>query len=107
MMGVTLVVGHHFYLGDMIRENDFQIGFWGDSLASGRARFGGIGCVVIVNQSLARQFWPRESVVGKMICAGANAYEIVGVVRDFHQVVDNNDFILVVYYSLDLTVTHT
>src|SRR5207245_11338764 len=46
--------------------------------------------VVIVNQIMARTFWPREpNVIGKRILKGdpPRAYQVVGVVdtREFHQ----------------------
>jgi ABC-type antimicrobial peptide transport system permease subunit len=54
---------------------------------------------VIINQSLARQLWPGESegnAVGKIIYF-SDAHEIIGVVRDFHLVSHNKDFVPGIY----------
>ena len=37
-----------------------------------------------------------------MIYTGLYAYEIIGIVRDFHQVGDNKNFVPAVYYPPDL-----
>jgi putative ABC transport system permease protein len=38
--------------------------------------------VTVVNETMARLFWPGQSAVGKRIMRGEGAIEIVGVVRD-------------------------
>lgn len=38
--------------------------------------------VLLVNQALAKQYWPNESAIGKQIRAGKNTATIVGVVGD-------------------------
>lgn len=38
--------------------------------------------VVIVNETLARQFWPNESVLGRRLIADDATLEVVGVVRN-------------------------
>jgi predicted permease len=38
--------------------------------------------VVIVNQTLARQFWPGQSPLGRTMSADGNRVEVVGVVQD-------------------------
>jgi hypothetical protein len=99
MLDVSLIVGRHFSSIDMTNEIEFQSKFWDMEAGPYLNTAGG---VVIVNQSLARQFWPEENAVGKMIYdMFFNAYEIIGVARDFHQVSDNKDFVPAVYYPPD------
>jgi predicted permease len=38
--------------------------------------------VMIVNQTAARQFWPGENPIGKLVEEGNVTYEVVGVARD-------------------------
>jgi putative ABC transport system permease protein len=42
---------------------------------------------VVINQTVARQFYPNENPIGKMLTVqwGADPYEIAGVVADVHQ----------------------
>ena len=97
MLGITLMAGRHFTSADIANETAFKIRFW--DFGSSEPSTGVIGGVVIINQFLARQFWPGENVVGKMIYDGAsNRYEVVGVVRDFYQVGDNKNIVPAVYY---------
>ena len=100
MLKLPLIIGRHFSSADMANELEFQIGRWDSDKDAPLTDT--VGGVVIVNQSLARQFWPEENAVGKMIYTGLYAYEIVGVVRDFHQVGDNKNFVPAVYYPPDL-----
>ena len=98
MLGITLLAGRHFSQADMADEIAFKIRFWSNDTGTGVA-----GGAVIVNQSLARQFWPEENAVGKIIYDGfSNSHEIVGVVRDFHQVGDNKNIVPAVYYPPNL-----
>jgi len=58
--------------------------------------------VAIINHSLAKQFWPEESAIGKTIHDSyLNSFEIVGVVRDFHQIAGTREFIPILYYPAD------
>jgi len=104
MLGVTLFAGRHFSPDDMANEIAFNIRSREAVSTKGRAIVNDVGGVVIVNQALARRFWPGENALGKMIYAGGlnNAYEIVGIVRDFHYFTDNKDFIPAVYYPPDI-----
>ena len=102
MLGVSLLAGRHFTLADIANEITFNVISREALLTKGRAAVNSAGGVVIVNQALARQYWPGENAIGKMIYDSySNAYEIVGVVRDFHYFSDNNDFIPAVYYPPD------
>jgi putative ABC transport system permease protein len=41
--------------------------------------------VVLVNQSLARRFWPNDSPIGKLVSVGTLApFRVVGVLADYH-----------------------
>ena len=92
MFGITLIAGRHFSSADIANELSFHM----------EPRDTHVGAV-IVNQSLARQLWPGENAVGKIIYNGfRNAYEIIGVVRDFHNVGDRKEFVPAVYYTPDI-----
>ena len=41
--------------------------------------------VLIVNEALARRYWPGENAVGKVLHSGNTDLQIVGVVDDIHQ----------------------
>jgi predicted permease len=41
--------------------------------------------VVIVNETMARQFWPDGAALGHQVREGNDGYEVVGVVRDSRQ----------------------
>jgi predicted permease len=98
MLGLSLIAGRHFTSEEMTNEIDFQIRSQDRDTAI-ESRVGVVGGVVIVNQALARQFWPEGNAVGKMIYTGFNnAYEVVGVVRDFQQFGDNKSAPPAYYY---------
>lgn len=62
---------------------------------------GAAPCVAIVNQSMARKYWPKDNVVGSQIEVGKRACEVVGVNRNiiYRSVTyDNGD--PVVYLSM-------
>jgi predicted permease len=42
----------------------------------------GAPLVAVINETMARQYWPGESAVGKQVRRGEKLIEIVGVVRD-------------------------
>ena len=101
MLELPLIAGRHFSPVEMAKEIEFQIKRW-DKNTDGASLRGTIGGVVIVNQSLAKRFWPGENAVGKMIYNSTSiAYEIVGVVRDFQQVGNNKNVVPAVYYPPD------
>ena len=37
---------------------------------------------VVINESMARAFWPDSSAVGQRLIEGSRTVEVVGVVRD-------------------------
>ncbi|HEX8798770.1 MAG TPA: FtsX-like permease family protein, partial [Terriglobales bacterium] len=58
-------------------------------------------CVAIVNQSMARKYWPKDNVVGSQIEVGKRSCEVVGVNRNIiyrSATYDNGD--PVVYLSM-------
>ena len=103
ILGIQLIAGRYFSPTDMTTYNEFQIGSQEALRTRGRAFVNIFGGVVIINQSLAKQFWPRENAVGKIIYGNlSNAYRIVGVVRDFHQVGDNKSIVPAIYYPPEI-----
>ncbi len=40
--------------------------------------------IVVVNETLAKRYWPGQSALGKTIQAGKTGYSIAGVVKDTH-----------------------
>jgi len=58
-LGVPLVEGRDFNTGDRVGALD----------------------VAVVNETLARHFWPRENAVGRALVANGRTYQVVGVVR--------------------------
>jgi len=103
MLGVSFIAGRYFSSIDMANEIEHRIGFWERNADKSKPRTGIVGGTVIVNQSLARQFWPEGNAVGKIIYDGfSNSYEIIGVIRDFQQLSDNKDFVPTVYYPPDI-----
>jgi predicted permease len=38
--------------------------------------------VAIVNETLARHFWPDQTAIGRVLIASGHSYEIVGIVKD-------------------------
>ena len=103
ILDVQLIAGRHFSSADMADTIAFEVGSREAFYTNGRTFVSQAGGGVIVNQTLAQRFWPEENAVGKMIYDRlSNAHEIVGVVRDFHYVSDNKDFIPAVYYPPDI-----
>jgi len=83
MLAIPLVAGRFFTPTDVANELDIRRVFWPPS--NKKAGTGVVG-VVIINQTLAEQFWPGESAVGKTIYYNMDLEfrEVVGVVRDFY-----------------------
>ena len=85
-LGIKLLSGRFFTLADM-------------AYAIETADFFSIGGTVIINETLARQFWPGENPVGKTIYdMMQNPHEIAGVVRDYHQGIGDNKSIVPAMY---------
>ena len=96
LLGISLVSGRFFSFSDIAKEFDIKRKAW---TSDGGSYAGG---VVIINRSLAKQFWPQEDAVGKTIYdTTLNSHEIVGVVQDFHQVADNKKFIPTMYFPAE------
>jgi predicted permease len=92
ILGIPLVAGRFFNSKDVVDELEFRRRFL--TAPSGKDAAG----VVIINQSLAKQFWPNENAVGKIIYdTFMDSHEIVGVVQDFYQTADNKQFIPAMY----------
>ena len=88
MLGITLLSGRHFTSADTAAA-------LGVDRLLGGSGFG----VAIVNESLAQRFWPEENPVGKIIYDSfTTPYEIVGVVRDYHQGIGDNKNIVSAMY---------
>ena len=102
MLGLSLIAGRYFSSTEQTNEIEFQIRSKEALLTERRAFANRAGGVVIINHTLARQFWPGENAIGNVIYNGLlNSYEIIGVVRDFYQVGDNKNFSPAVYYPPD------
>jgi len=94
MLEIPLVAGRYFTQYDV--DNEFIIRR--DIAERKRPLTRGVGGVVIINQTLAKQFWPGESAVGKIIYDNAaNEHEIVGVVRDFYMDTNSKKIIPAMY----------
>ena len=101
ILGIPLIAGRPFTEADATNELEIEIEIWGNR------RSPDIVGKAIINQSLAQQFWPGENALGKIIYSGISGMvgvprEIVGVVRDFHQVGNHKKFIPSVYRPIEL-----
>jgi len=106
MLGVKLIAGRFFTSKEVDDTTNMHIRLLESRDTTGKLLVG--GGVVIINQSLARRFWPGENGVGKTIYNSYyHPYEIVGVVRDFHHSVDDRDFFPAVYYPSDSHGTYS
>ena len=85
MLDIPLVAGRHFTEADAALRQE-----------------GGVfaGGAVIINQVLAQRLWPEENnVIGNVIYdMNIPSYEVVGVVRNYHHVPGNRDFIPTIYF---------
>ena len=95
LLEIPLVAGRFFNSEDVDNSMKFRRG----AIAGINP---GVSSVAIINHSLAKQFWPEESAIGKTIYDSyQNPYEIVGVVRDFYQVTGSRNFIPILYYPAE------
>ena len=102
MLGIPLISGRLFSQMDVDNAVAFERANIESIVTTEMVINRSVGGVVIVNQFLARQFWPGENAIGKIVYDGSrNSQEIVGVVPDFHLVSDNKDFVAAVYYPAD------
>ena len=102
MLEIPLISGRPFSQIDLDNAVAFERANIESIVTAGIAVNASVGGVAIVNQSLARQFWPGENAVGKTIYdERRNSHEIVGVVQDVHLIGDNKEFVAAVYYPVD------
>jgi len=48
--------------------------------------------VAIVNESMARRYWPKEDAIGRSVVVGKQQWQIVGIVHDYtYRMPDNTD----------------
>ena len=84
VLGIPLVLGRHFTEAD-----------------SGSLRDGG---AVIINQALAQYLWPGENPIGEIFYQSSsssgfgNHFEVVGVVRNYHQIPGKRDFVPAIFF---------
>ena len=88
VLGISLVAGRHFTYADTSHWLDERKRSF--ALASG---------MVIINQALAQRLWPGDkNVIGKVFYnINTPSYEVVGVVRNYHHVPENMDFLPTMY----------
>jgi predicted permease len=99
ILGIPLVEGRYFSSTDVDKEIEIKRAF----LTAERVG-NNVGGVAIINQSLARQFWPGESAIGKTILdIFLDSHEVIGVVRDFHQVANNKGILPSIYFPTNNT----
>ena len=95
LFGIPFIAGRPFSQMDI----DHALALYLETLALGRTS-PSVG-KAIINQSLARQLWPGENVsnaIGKIIYDQvAGSHEIIGIVRDFHMVINNKDIVPTLY----------
>ena len=83
LLGIPIVIGRSFTDADAAnpREGGYEN-----------------GAATIINQVFAERLWPGENPVGKIFYDMKASYEVVGVVRNYHQVPGNKDFIPALYF---------
>ena len=101
MLGIPLLSGRNFSQTDMDNAVEFERVNIESIVTTGMmASF--VGGTAIVNQSLARQLWQGENVVGKIIYDSRfNAYEVVGITPDFHWNSKNKDFVAAIFFPAE------
>jgi len=63
-MGIPILAGRDFTEADQVQDD---------------------GGVVVVNETMARQYWPGTSPLGNIVGRGGNPYRVVGVVGDVRE----------------------
>jgi putative ABC transport system permease protein len=91
-MGVRLLEGRVFSPADMRKALALDA-LWPEMTAGGASpppqKTGAMVYPVVINQSMARYFWPNQSPLGQMFSAGSDHgpwKEVIGVVSDVRQV---------------------
>jgi putative ABC transport system permease protein len=96
ILDIPFVLGRPFNEADVAKQLEL-------TQTSGYGRNGG---VAIVNQAAAQRLWPGESAVGKVFYDSTSAYfEVVGVVKNYHQTFGTNDFAPTIYTPMTGTTT--
>jgi len=94
LLEISLIAGRPFSQMDMDDALKLDLERFNHTTISS-----GVGTTAIINQSLARKLWPGDNAgnaVGKTIYS-QGSHEIIGVVRDFHTVSNNKDFVPAIY----------
>jgi len=93
VLGIPFIIGRHFTGEDVAKEIIIET-------TPLTIEYKGIG-TTIVNQTLARNLWPGENVVGKIIYDHMRVpREIVGVVQDYHQIVHKYSILPTMYFPI-------
>lgn len=95
LLGIHLLAGRSFSPEDVAAE-------LANEEAGGRNETGQ-SCVAIINEALARTYWPHDNPVGKQLYYGLTPRRVVGVVSNFHQSVWESEITPAIYFpSSDL-----
>ena len=97
ILGIPLIAGRYFTEADARDQLERRISI-GGILATKNLGFIDISTAAIINQSLARQFWPEENAIGKTLYGDFGApYEVVGVIPDFYMGGKNKKIIPILF----------
>jgi len=88
VIGVSFIAGRPFTEKDIANRIEL----------TGVSGYGRNGGVAIINQAAAQRLWPGENAIGRILYQNTTRYfEVVGVVRNYHQTPGENDFTPTVY----------
>jgi predicted lysophospholipase L1 biosynthesis ABC-type transport system permease subunit len=87
--GEEMAVVTDFEGPDFFRTMGIQVDRWRDFTASDNAK---APRVAIVNEPMARRYWPKEDAIGHSLEIGKQQWQVVGIVHDFtYHSPDNTD----------------